>query len=202
MGRIKKQRVRRDARRQPGARPLAADVPPFPEAEIRRLGREWDRAVDAGLMESGAETKYHFTPDGKVLSTAVGRSGQILVNGERLTPSVAERLRGEMPFLARMVTFYENNQAAGRGLEGGPEDGVTMLDPPSGQDPMPPLDPEAMDRTRRATEALIRTGNVVEGVGAMVIPSQRGVLVAVGGRTASCTSTARRSPCGGLSGCG
>ncbi|GAA0417741.1 hypothetical protein [Streptomyces luteireticuli] len=66
-------------------------------------------------MEDGAETKYHFTPDGKVLSVAVGKSWQALANGERLTPSVAERLRREMPLLAPMVTFYENNQGSGTG---------------------------------------------------------------------------------------
>ncbi|MFF3787239.1 hypothetical protein [Streptomyces sp. NPDC001933] len=83
---------------------------------MERVLRAWDRAVDTGLMEGGTETKYHFTPDGEVLSVAVGRSGQVLANGERLTPSVAERLRMEMPLLTGMVTFYENNQLAGRGL--------------------------------------------------------------------------------------
>ncbi|WP_329142623.1 hypothetical protein OIU91_03315 [Streptomyces sp. NBC_01456] len=124
------------------------------------------------------ETKYHFAPDGRVLSAAVGKSGRILLNGERLTPLVAERLRREMPFLAQMVTFYENNQAVGRGLGGGPEGVVVMLHPPSGLNPLAPLDPETMDRAQRATEALIRAGRAGEGVGAMVIPfpSQRGVL--------------------------
>lgn len=90
----------------------------------------WNRAIAAGLMEEGAETKYRFTPHGKVLSVAVGKSGQILANGERLAPSFAEQLRGEMPFLDGMVTFYENNQAASCGLEGGTEDGVAALEPP------------------------------------------------------------------------
>ncbi|MEU9113587.1 hypothetical protein AB0D04_17830 [Streptomyces sp. NPDC048483] len=52
-------------------------MPPFPEAEIERIWHAWNRAIEVGLMEDGAETKYHFTPDGKVLSVAVGRSGQI-----------------------------------------------------------------------------------------------------------------------------
>lgn len=156
-------------------------IPPFPEAEMERIWHAWNGAIERGLMEDGAETKYHFTPDGKVLSVAVGKSGQLLANGERLTPSVADRLRVEMPFLAQMVTFYENNQAAGRGLEGGPGDGVTMLEPPRGPDPMPPVDEAAMARARAATEALVRQGKVSEAVGAMVIPSQHGVLVAVGG---------------------
>ncbi|UKZ02701.1 hypothetical protein BOQ63_000780 (plasmid) [Streptomyces viridifaciens] len=56
-------------------------------------------------MDDDAETKYHFAPDGEVLSVAVGKSAQVLANGERLTPSVAERLRRELPLLAHMVTF-------------------------------------------------------------------------------------------------
>ncbi|WP_327180819.1 hypothetical protein [Streptomyces sp. NBC_01334] len=52
-------------------------------------------------------------------------------SGERLTPAVAERLRAEMPLLAGMVTFYENNQLAGRCLDGAPEDGVIPRAPPA-----------------------------------------------------------------------
>ncbi|MFH8477089.1 hypothetical protein [Streptomyces sp. NPDC018000] len=181
MGRIKKKRAQRDARRQPGAGPMAP--PPFPQDEVERIWRAWDRAVDTGLMASGAETKYHFTPDGKVLSVAVGKSGQVLANGERLTPSVAERLRTQMPLLAGMVTFYENNQLAGRGLDGAPEDSVIPLPPPAAPDPMPPLDKKALAAAQAATAALVRQGKVSEPVGAMVIPAQRGgVLFAVGGR--------------------
>lgn len=180
MGRIKKQRAERDARRQSGTRPVM--VPPFPQAEMERIGRAWDRAIDTGLMKSGAETKYHFTPDGKVLSVAVGKSGQVLANGERLTPSVAERLRTQMPLLARMVTFYENNQLAGRGLEGAPSDGVMPLSPPRAPGPMPPLDDKALAEAQAATAVLVSQGKVSEPVGAMIIPAQRGVLFAVGGR--------------------
>ncbi|MFJ2203292.1 hypothetical protein [Streptomyces violaceusniger] len=181
MGRMKKKRAARDARRQPGARPQTA--PPFPQAEIERVLRLWDRAVDSGLMASGTETKYHLGPDGTVLSVAMGRSGQVLANGERLTPSVAERLREQMPLLAGMVTFYENNQLAGRGLDGAPEDGVMPLLPPGGPDPMPPVDQAALADAQAATAVLVRQGKVAEPVGAMVIPAQRGgVLFAVGGR--------------------
>ncbi|MEU5090388.1 hypothetical protein [Streptomyces sp. NPDC021356] len=117
------------------------------------------------------------------LSVAVGKSGQVLANGERLTPSVAERLRTEMPLLAGMVAFYENNQLAGRGLDGAPEDGVMPLLPPSAPDPMPPLDEKALADAQAATAVLVRQGKVSEPAGAMVIPAQRdGVLFAVGGR--------------------
>ncbi|MFJ9899602.1 hypothetical protein ACIQPR_40340 [Streptomyces sp. NPDC091280] len=180
MGRIKKQRAERDARRQSGARPAAA--PPFPQAEMERILRAWDRAIDTGLMASGTDVKYHFTPDGKVLSVAVGTSGQVLVNGERLTPSVAERLRTEMPLLAGMVTFYENNQLAGRGLDGAPEDGVMPLPTSPAPGPMPPLDEKALADAQAATAVLVRQGKVSEPVGTMVIPAQRGLLFAVGGR--------------------
>lgn len=181
MGRNAKRakQARRDKRKR--AADGAGEVPPWFEAAMKERWEAWNRAIDAGLMEEGAETKYHSTPDGKVLSVAVGKSSQILANGERLTPSFAEQLRREMPFLAPMVTFYENNQAAGRGLEGGPEDGVTMLEPPGPAEALPPVDEAALARARAATEALVRQGKVAEAVGAMVIPSQRGVLVAVGG---------------------
>ncbi|WP_245703690.1 hypothetical protein [Streptomyces lushanensis] len=86
--------------------------------------RLWDWAINTGLMAGGAEVKYHLGLDGTVLSVALGRSGQALADGERLSPSVAEGLREQMPLLAGMVSFYENNQLAGRGLDGAPEDGV------------------------------------------------------------------------------
>jgi hypothetical protein len=83
MGRIKKQHVQGDPRRRPGPgrpRPKSLRSP-------RRIsfawGNAWDRAIEAGLMGGGVETKYHFTPDGKVLSVAVGKSGQALADGGR-----------------------------------------------------------------------------------------------------------------------
>lgn len=182
MGRDAKRakQARRDKRRR-AAGGSGGEVPPWFEAAMRERWEGWNRAIAAGLMEEGAETKYHFTPDGKVLSVAVGKSGQILANGQRLTPSFAEQLHREMPFLAGMVTFYENNQAAGRGLEGGPEDGVTLLEPPGPPEEMPPVDEAALAKARATTEALVRQGKVSGAVGAMVIPSQRGVMFAVGG---------------------
>lgn len=181
MGRIKKKRAARDARRQPGVQPQAA--PPFPQAEVERVMRLWDRAIGTGLMASGTDVKYHLGPDGTVLSVALGRSGQVLANGERLTPSAAERLREQMPLLAGVVTFYESNQLAGRGLEGAPEDGVSQLAPPRGPEPVPPLDEQALAEAQAATAVLVRQGKVAEPAGAMVIPAPcGGVLFAVGGR--------------------
>ncbi|MFB8353027.1 hypothetical protein [Streptomyces niveus] len=163
MGRIKKKRASRDARRQTGARPLTA--PAFPEDEIERVMRLWDRAIDSGLMASGTDVTYHLGPDGTVLSAAVGWSGQVLANGERLTPSVAEHLRAKMPLLAGMVTFYENNQLDGRGLDGAPEDGVLPLPDPTGPGPVPPLDEKALADAQAATAVLVRQDKVSQPVG-------------------------------------
>lgn len=180
MGRIKKNRAARDARHQPGRRP--DEAPPFPQGEIERVMRLWDQALATGLMADGTDVKYHLGPDGTVLSVALGRSGQVLANGERLTPSAAERLREQMPLLAGMVTFYENNQLAGHGLDGAPEDGVTPLAPPTGPDAMPPVDEQALAEAQDATAVLVSQGKVAQPVGAMVIPAQRGgLLFAVGG---------------------
>ncbi|MCL6732571.1 hypothetical protein [Streptomyces neyagawaensis] len=68
----------------------------------------------------------------------------MLANGERPTPSVAERLREEMPPLAGMAPFYENNQLVGRGLDGAPQDGVIPPLPPTGPEPMPAVGEEAL----------------------------------------------------------
>ncbi|MFI9275972.1 hypothetical protein ACIGXM_35565 [Kitasatospora sp. NPDC052896] len=154
--------ARRDKRRRTTGGGMDG-IPPFPEAAMRRVLTAWNRAVATGLMDDGAETKYHFAPDGEVLSVAVGKSGQVLGNGERLTPSVAERLRRELPLLAHMVTFYERNQTDGRGLDGAPEDGMMLLDLPAAPDPMPPLDRKALAAAEKATKVLVREGKVSEG---------------------------------------
>lgn len=173
--------ARREKRR--GADGSDLEVPPMFRTEFRRIYRAWDAAVASGLMEEGAETKYHFTPDGKVLSVAVGKSGQLLANGERLTPSVAERLRREMPLMAQMVNLYVMNQFTGRGMQGAPQDGVTMLEPPKAPEPVPQVDEQALAEAQDATTKLVREGKVSQPAGVMVIPSpRRGVLLAVGGR--------------------
>ncbi|CAM5274834.1 hypothetical protein BOQ63_000775 (plasmid) [Streptomyces viridifaciens] len=60
---------------------------------------------------------------------------------------------------------------------------MMLLDLPAAPDPMPPLDKKALAAAEKATKVLVREGKVSEGVGAMVIPAQRGgVLLAVGGR--------------------
>ncbi|MFD0077317.1 hypothetical protein ACFVIY_33290 [Streptomyces sp. NPDC127166] len=106
----------------------------------------------------------------------------MLTNGERLTPSVVERPRMEMPLPAGMATFHENDQLAGRGLDGAPEDGVMPLPAAPAPEPMPALDEKALADAQAATAVLVRQGKASEPVGAMVIPARRGVLFAVGGR--------------------
>lgn len=129
--------------------------------------------------------------DGKVLSVAVGKSGQVLGQRRAVPPSFAERLLVEMPFLAGMVTFHENHQAAGRRLEGALEDGVTMLEPPRPPAP-PPVDEAAMPKTCAAIEVLVRQGGLRNSRrDGDPLAAQRGVLVAVGGLDWSCTRTAR-----------
>ncbi len=65
-----------------------------------------------------------------MLSVAVGRSGQVLANGERLTPSAAERLREEMPLLgAARRQRCAQLAAAGPGRrEGGQRHAVVVAD--------------------------------------------------------------------------
>lgn len=172
MGRDAKRakQARRDQRRRVSAPRSGAPVPAFPEKEMLRLAKAWDRAIDLGLMASGQDVKYHFDPDGGVLSVAEGKSGQVLANGEWLTPAVAERLRAQMPLLAEVVTFYERNQIDGRGLGGAPEDGVSALAVPGPTGPAPAVDERALHRAQAATEDLIAQGLVKEGSGAMVTP--------------------------------
>ncbi|OLT30540.1 hypothetical protein BJF83_24685 [Nocardiopsis sp. CNR-923] len=172
--------ARRDKRRRTSV--PAPQAPVFPEQEMRRLAQAWDRAASSGLMEQGQDIKYHFAPDGRVLSVATGKNGQVLANGERLTPATADRLRAQMPLLAPMVTFYERNQIAGQGLNGAPEDGVSALPLPEPYREAPTVDEDALARARALTDDLITQGRVAQGAGAMVLPSQHGVLVAVGGR--------------------
>ncbi|MGX1972350.1 hypothetical protein [Streptomyces kronopolitis] len=133
----------------------------------------WERAVDNGLMDEGAETTYHCTPDGKLLSIAVGKTGQILVNGEQLTPRVAHRLRGEMPFLAQLITLYEEAQAAQlqRRTDNVDTHGISLLHRPSGPDPLLRVVPAAVHL--RATQAAEARSSAREGAGAAAIPPQR-----------------------------
>ncbi|MBB5491509.1 hypothetical protein [Nocardiopsis metallicus] len=184
MGRDAKRakQARRDKRRRQSAPTPTEPVPAFPEKEMLRLGKTWDRAIDLGLMASGQDVKYHFAPDGGVLSVAEGKSGQVLANGERLTPAVAERLRAQMPLLAEVVTFYERNQIDNLGLGGAPQDGLSALPVPRSAGPVPAMDERALRRVQAATEELVAQGLVKEGAGMIVTPSEHGVLMAVGGR--------------------
>ncbi|MFD8803870.1 hypothetical protein [Streptomyces atroolivaceus] len=83
---------------------------------------------------------------------------------------------------------------AGRGLDGGPEDGVSILPLPPVHEPLPPVDETALAQAKAATMALVRQGKVTNEVQAMVIPSQREVLVTV---EAIPASASKRSTGGG-----
>lgn len=160
-------------RRQGGLRSPVAAVPTVSESELRRIDKAWDRAIGNGLMDDGAETTYHCTPDGKLLSTAVGKTGQILVNGEQLTPRLAHQLRREMPFLAQLVTLYEETQAAQsqRRTDEVTTDGFSRLRQPPGPAPLLRVVPAAEHlRASRAAEAHRPAG---QGDSAAAIPPQR-----------------------------
>ncbi|MFH8760389.1 hypothetical protein [Streptomyces atroolivaceus] len=58
---------------------------------MERILRGWDRAVGTGLMGSGTGTKYHFTPDGEVLSPAVGRRERVPAAGFCAVPRRPKR---------------------------------------------------------------------------------------------------------------
>ncbi|MET7715485.1 hypothetical protein [Streptomyces sp. NPDC005407] len=65
------------------------------------------------------EITYFWSQDGHLLSVSATRDdGQFVANHGLLTPEWAEQLRRDMPQHAHLVTFYENNQAAGRGHKG------------------------------------------------------------------------------------
>ncbi|MFF6981431.1 hypothetical protein ACFZAV_27910 [Streptomyces sp. NPDC008343] len=97
-------------------------------------------AQDWALREAEARAKwrYHRTPDGQMLCAALRDDGRIALNSEILEPEVAGRLRQQMPQFAHLITFYLDNQEAGRGLQGAPVD-RTPLPGPSGPPPEPPV---------------------------------------------------------------
>lgn len=121
MGRQKPNRKRRV--RRPGA------VPTFPEGAALRVMKAYDQAVAEGLMAEGEEVRYHLVGE-QVLGVALSVSGDVLANGRVLTEEWALELCRRLPTLVSVVSFYADNQAEGRGLDGGPEDGVSMLGNP------------------------------------------------------------------------
>nr|WP_192964717.1 hypothetical protein [Streptomyces venezuelae] len=104
MGRDAKRakQARRDKRRRQDFTP-----PPFPEDEMKRLKVEWDAAVAMGLMLDGTEVNYRATAKGDVLSDAVGADGQMLVDGQELTPEWAAELRRTKPLFAGLIDTYD-----------------------------------------------------------------------------------------------
>ncbi|WP_330290432.1 hypothetical protein [Streptomyces sp. NBC_00576] len=85
-----------------------------------------------------AKKRYHRTSDGQMLCAALRDDGRIALNSEILGPEVADRLRQQMPQLAHLITFYLDNQEAGRGLQGAPID-RTPLPGPASPSPEPPV---------------------------------------------------------------
>ncbi|MFF4927157.1 hypothetical protein ACFY4B_41905 [Kitasatospora sp. NPDC001261] len=77
------------------------------EQEMRRLQLAWDQAIDAGLMDDGTDVNYRVTPDGSVLSDAIGRDGQLLVDGRELTGQWAAELRRTKPVFAGLIDNFE-----------------------------------------------------------------------------------------------
>lgn len=55
----------------------------LPQAAVERVTRLRGLAIDTGLMAGGADVKHHFAPDGKALSAAIGRGGQVPADDER-----------------------------------------------------------------------------------------------------------------------
>ncbi|MFG2736427.1 hypothetical protein ACGFX7_16620 [Streptomyces harbinensis] len=72
---------------------------------------------------------------------------------------MGERLRREMPLMARAINLYVANQFTGRGMQGAPQDGITMLEPPRAPkpEPMPRVDEQALADAQDATAELAPT---------------------------------------------
>ncbi|GLW19921.1 hypothetical protein Stsp01_66640 [Streptomyces sp. NBRC 13847] len=161
------------ARRQNEKRWPAAIAPTVPDSDFRRIGEAWNRAIDIGLVDESAKAQYHCTPDGKLLPFALDKTGQIVVDGEQLTPRVANRLRGEVPLLAQLVSLYRENHAARlrRRLDEVAADEVSLLREPSGPDLLLRVVPTAVHLVAwKAAEPLLPTG---KGAEAAAIPFQR-----------------------------
>jgi hypothetical protein len=76
-------------------------------SELERLAEAWDEAVRAGLMEDGCDVSYHRLSRGRVISTAVGLDGQVLVDGRELTAAWADELRRSKPAFAGLIDIFE-----------------------------------------------------------------------------------------------
>jgi len=77
------------------------------EAAILALKSEWDKAVHTGLMDDDTEVNWRLLPaTGEVLSDAIGREAQLLVDGRELTPEWAAELRRTKPAFAGLVDIF------------------------------------------------------------------------------------------------
>ncbi|MEU8892554.1 hypothetical protein [Streptomyces sp. NPDC048442] len=101
-------------------------------ADDRRWARQQRMSAhDWQLREAEirATTRYHRSPDGQMLCAALRDDGRIALNSEILNPEVADRLRRQLPRFAHLITFYLDNQEAGRGLQGAPVDRTPLPGP-------------------------------------------------------------------------
>ncbi len=85
---------------------LGGGMPPS-EEEMQQLFVAWDLAIETGLMLSGAEVNYRTTPEGDVISDAIGMDGEMLVDGRELTPEWGARLRQTKPAFVGLIDIYE-----------------------------------------------------------------------------------------------
>ncbi|MFG2768114.1 hypothetical protein [Streptomyces rubiginosohelvolus] len=115
-----------------------------------------ERECERREAEFRAKKRHHPTPNGQMLCAVLRDDGRIALNSEILAPEVADRLRQQMPQFADLITFYFDNQEAGRGLQGAPidrtplpgpsspslkppvPDGTPVTAPPGARDGMPP----------------------------------------------------------------
>ncbi|PVC80751.1 hypothetical protein DBP19_35190 [Streptomyces sp. CS090A] len=97
-----------------------------------------ERECERREADFRARKRYHCTPNGQMLCAVLRDDGRIALNSEILAPEVADRLRQQMPQFADLITFYFDNQEAGRGLQGAPID-RTPLPGPSSSSLEPPM---------------------------------------------------------------
>ncbi|GAA3486874.1 hypothetical protein [Streptomyces cremeus] len=122
------------------------------EDDLRWAKQRRTTAQELELREARlrARTRYHHAPRGQVLCAALRDDGRIALNSEILTTDAADRLRRRMPQFADLITYYQDNQAAGNGLQGAPVDRTPLPGPArSSPEPTGPAGPDATPGTAR-----------------------------------------------------